>query len=193
MSLSALKFAEDTLSAAPVPPTFASPAELRREGGSGDIGERGRALAERAHGYEGRAETWQRQLDQAEQQLQITLTEEAREWSDKDRDAALASLERLASAVDGHLSLEKTRIAEMERALVARLGGDLELPAEVARFLQEHAERVLQSLRRQHDRAVEFYYFLLALHAEYDRDARGGPTFSDPAELASYMRQQLKV
>jgi len=172
---------------------FGTPADLRGERGSGDVGERGRAVAERAHGYARRAEAWQRQLAQVEQQLQTSLAEETREWSDKDRDAALAFLERLASAVDGHLSLQKTRIADMERALAGRLGGDREAPAEVDRFLQEQAERVLQSLRRQHDRAVEFYYFLLALHAEYDPDARGGRTFSDPAEFASYMRQQLKA
>lgn len=193
MSLSALKFAEDAFSAAPVPPRFASPADLGRERGSGNVGEREGAVASRAHGYESRAEAWRRQLDQAEQQLQTTLAEEARAWSDKDRDAALAFLEGLAWVVDQHLSLQRTRIADMERALTVRLGDDRETPADIARSLQEQAERVLQSLRRQHDRAVEFYYLLLALHAEYDPDARGGPAFSDPAELASYMRQQLKV
>jgi hypothetical protein len=34
-----------------------------------------------------------------------------------------------------------------------------------------------------HNETVEFYYFLLALRAEYDPDARGGPSFDDPKPL----------
>jgi hypothetical protein len=44
-----------------------------------------------------------------------------------------------------------------------------------------------------HNETVEFYYFLLALRAEYDPDARGGPSFDDPKALSDYLREQMKA
>ncbi|MEA2941507.1 MAG: hypothetical protein QOD09_2036 [Bradyrhizobium sp.] len=40
---------------------------------------------------------------------------------------------------------------------------------------------------------VDYYYFLLALRAEHDPDARGGPRFDNPDELAAYLREQLEA
>jgi hypothetical protein len=44
-----------------------------------------------------------------------------------------------------------------------------------------------------HNETVEFYYFLLALRAEYDPDARGGPSFDSPKKLGDYLREQMKA
>jgi hypothetical protein len=44
-----------------------------------------------------------------------------------------------------------------------------------------------------HNETVEFYYFLLALRAEYDPDARGGPSFDDPKALGDYLHEQMKA
>jgi hypothetical protein len=44
-----------------------------------------------------------------------------------------------------------------------------------------------------HNETVEFYYFLLALRAEYDPEARGGPSFDDPKALGDYLREQMKA
>ena len=40
---------------------------------------------------------------------------------------------------------------------------------------------------------VDYYYFLLALRAEHDPDARGGPSFDNPDGLAAYLREQLEA
>jgi hypothetical protein len=40
---------------------------------------------------------------------------------------------------------------------------------------------------------VDYYYFLLALRAEHDPDARDGPSFDNPDELAAYLREQLEA
>jgi hypothetical protein len=37
---------------------------------------------------------------------------------------------------------------------------------------------------------VDYYYFLLALRAEHDPDARGGPSFDNPENLAAYLRER---
>ena len=67
------------------------------------------------------------------------------------------------------------------------------MSTEAGRFLRKQIRQMLDAMLEEHNRSVEHYYFLLALHADYDPEARGGPSFADPAELGAYLRQQLKA
>jgi hypothetical protein len=62
-----------------------------------------------------------------------------------------------------------------------------------ARFLRKLQKRLLKAETNFINTLVDYYYFLLALRAEHDPDARGGPSFDNPEDLAAYLREQLEA
>ena len=60
-------------------------------------------------------------------------------------------------------------------------------------LLRELQTRMLKAETNFINALVEYYYFLLALRAEHDPDARGGPSFDNPDDLAAYLREQLEA
>jgi hypothetical protein len=62
-----------------------------------------------------------------------------------------------------------------------------------ARLARRAVNRFFELGGELHNETVEFYYFLLALRAEYDPDTRGGPSFDDPNKLGDYLREQMKA
>jgi hypothetical protein len=65
--------------------------------------------------------------------------------------------------------------------------------ANAARFLRKLQKRLLKAETNFINALVDYYYFLLALRAEHDPDARGGPSFDNPDDLAAYLREQLEA
>jgi hypothetical protein len=62
-----------------------------------------------------------------------------------------------------------------------------------ARLLRKLQKRLLKAETGFINALVDYYYFLLALRAEHDPDARGGPSFDNPDDLAAYLREQLEA
>jgi hypothetical protein len=58
-------------------------------------------------------------------------------------------------------------------------------------LLRELQTRLLKAEADYINALADTYYFLLALRAEHDPDARGGPIFDNPDDLAAYLREQL--
>ena len=54
---------------------------------------------------------------------------------------------------------------------------------QIARHITRIEKQYLTARDEQYDWAVQFYYALLALRAEFDPEARGGPTFENADDL----------
>jgi hypothetical protein len=62
-----------------------------------------------------------------------------------------------------------------------------------AASLRKLQTRLLKAVTDFINALVDHYYFLLALRAEHDPDAGGGPSFDNPDDLAAYLREQLEA
>jgi hypothetical protein len=89
---------------------------------------------------------------------------------------------------DRKARLEAGRI-ETDRKIAQAASAD----GNAAELLRKLQSRLLQAEADFLNALVNYYYFLLALRAEHDPDARGGPSFDNPDELAAYLREQLEA
>jgi hypothetical protein len=89
---------------------------------------------------------------------------------------------------DQKARLEAGRI-ETDRKIANATSAD----GNAAGLLRELQTRVLKAEADFINALVDTYYFLLALRAEHDPDARGGPSFDNPDDLAAYLREQLQA
>jgi hypothetical protein len=102
--------------------------------------------------------------------------------------------------IDGLVEVVSKIIDDQKAGLEA---GRIETDRKIAKAASadRNAARLLRKLQRRLLRAevnfinalVEYYYFLLALRAEHDPDARGGPSFDNSDDLATYLREQLEA
>jgi hypothetical protein len=102
--------------------------------------------------------------------------------------------------IDGLVEVVGRTIDDQRATLeVGRIETDLKIAkaasadANAARSLRELQKRLLKAGTDFINALVEYYYFLLALRAEHDPDARGGPSFDNPDDLAAYLREQLEA
>ena len=89
---------------------------------------------------------------------------------------------------DQKARLEAGRI-ETDRKIAQAASAD----GNAAGSLRKLQTRLLKAEADFINALVEYYYFLLALRAEHDPDARGGPSFDNPDDLAAYLREQLEA
>ncbi len=89
---------------------------------------------------------------------------------------------------DQKARLEAGRI-ETDRKIAEAASAD----GNAAGSLRKLQTRLLKAEADFINALVEYYYFLLALRAEHDPDARGGPSFDNPDDLAAYLREQLEA
>ena len=89
---------------------------------------------------------------------------------------------------DQKARLEAGRI-ETDRKIAKAASAD----GNAASSLRELQTRLLKAEADFINALVDYYYFLLALRAEHDPDARGGPSFDNPDDLAAYLREQLEA
>jgi hypothetical protein len=105
----------------------------------------------------------------------------------------LLHIDGLVEVVSKLIDDQKTRLE------VGRIETDLKIAtaasadANAARSLRELQTRLLKAEADFINALVDHYYFLLALRAEHDPDARGGPSFGNPDDLAAYLREQLEA
>jgi hypothetical protein len=102
--------------------------------------------------------------------------------------------------IDGLVEVVSEAIGDQEARLeVGRIVTDLKIAKAASADRNEAASlRKLQTrlLKAEADfisALVDTYYFLLALRAEHGPDARGGPSFDNPDDLAAYLREQLEA
>jgi hypothetical protein len=89
---------------------------------------------------------------------------------------------------DQKAKLEAGRI-ETDRKIAMAASAD----GNAAELLRKLQTRLLKAEADFINALVEYYYFLLALRAKDDPDARGGPSFDNPDDLAAYLREQLEA
>jgi hypothetical protein len=102
--------------------------------------------------------------------------------------------------IDGFVEVVSQIIDDQKARLeVGRIETDLKIAkaasadANAARSLRELQKRLSKAGTDFINALVDYYYFLLSLRAEHDPDARGGPSFGDPDDLAAYLREQLEA
>lgn len=102
--------------------------------------------------------------------------------------------------IDGLVEVVRRTIGDQGASLeVGRIETDLKIAkaasadANAAGLLRELQTRLLQAKADFINALVEYYYFLLALRAEHDPDAHGGPSFDNAEDLAAYLREQLEA
>jgi hypothetical protein len=105
----------------------------------------------------------------------------------------LTHIDGLVEVVSKIIDDQKARLEaghiETDRKIAKAASTD----ANTAEFLRELQTRLLKAEASFINALVEYYYFLLALRAEHDPDARGGPSFDNPDDLAAYLREQLEA
>lgn len=74
--------------------------------------------------------------------------------------------------------------------IVSRLDLIAKLSTKAGRFIRKLLRRAEKIRVAQHATCVDMYYGLLAFRSEHEARA-GGETFSDPSELASFLRRQI--
>jgi hypothetical protein len=105
----------------------------------------------------------------------------------------LVHIDGLVEVVSKIIDDQKARLeagrVETDRKIAKAASAD----GNAAGSLRELQTRLLKAEASFIDALVDHYYFLLALRAEHDPDARGGPSFDNPDDLAAYLREQLEA
>jgi hypothetical protein len=109
--------------------------------------------------------------------------------SDRLVEEALRSIGSFIEAVDRDIETERLAIEQSDLRSRQAVADVRKKSSDNAHFAQKMLKRVREAWVAQHNTKVDLYYFLLALRAEYDPDARGGPTFDDPEALGRYLRE----
>jgi hypothetical protein len=102
--------------------------------------------------------------------------------------------------IDGLVEVVSQTIDDQKAGLeVGRIETDLIIAKTASADRNEAASlrklqtRLLKAVTDFINALVDHYYFLLALRAEHDPGARGGPRFDNPDDLAAYLREQLEA
>ena len=102
--------------------------------------------------------------------------------------------------IDGLVHVVSQAIDDQKARLeVGRIETDIKIAkaasaaGNAAALLRALQTRLLKAETEYISALVEHYCFLLALRAEHDPDAHGGPSFDNPDDLAAYLRGQLEA
>jgi hypothetical protein len=105
----------------------------------------------------------------------------------------LLQLGETISRFESIIEQNKTTLALQQAEMDASLARIASVSASTAGLARRSINKLVELGSELHNETVEFYYFLLALRAEYTPDARGGPSFDDPKALGDYLREQMKA
>lgn len=97
----------------------------------------------------------------------------------------IAAVSELTARLRMQLEPDPKRLGQIEFVSAA----SPQLGKLMRNVFRQYQERVAD----QHDFLVELYYQALALRAEHDPDARGGPTFTNAADLGRYLRENVRA
>jgi hypothetical protein len=108
-------------------------------------------------------------------------------------DQALAQLSETIAGFEALIENTKARLVSQQAAADALLAQAASISVANARLARRAVNKFFELGGDLHNETVEFYYFLLALRAEYDPETRGGPSFDNPKALGDYLREQMKA
>src|SRR4029077_3240841 len=172
----AFKQAYDVLNAAPSPPSIgASPSQSFRD-----------SIRQIERGFAHDVATWRVELLKLREAVKksfqglIELSGDVREPLDQLRDLIQFSGEMLDQREALYKKTSEELTAEADRLAAVSLDD--------ARAFRKSLRRYLDLVAEEYDSRASFYRFLKQLHADYDPDARGGPTFSNAEDLIAYLR-----
>ena len=106
---------------------------------------------------------------------------------------AFVQLGETIAAFETLIENSKTTLAGQQAEADALLAQAASISVANARLARRAVDKFFELGGDLHNETVEFYYFLLALRAEHDPDARGGPSFNNPKALGDYLREQMKA
>jgi hypothetical protein len=107
----------------------------------------------------------------------------------EDLSAHRAFLETLIAAVDLKLASERAENAAVDKNWRRIVKGSKARSKAYATRVGGIARRMSEISAKWHNERVNFYYELLALRAEHDPEARGGPAFDKAEDLVAYLHQ----
>ncbi len=99
----------------------------------------------------------------------------------------LAFLDTVIAAVSAKIDAETVGAVSVEKAWRREPGSDGVSGDARESWVAALAERMNGLERAWRDERVRFYYALLALRAEHDPEARGGPSFNTPEDLEAFL------
>ncbi|MHB8270072.1 hypothetical protein [Bradyrhizobium sp.] len=105
----------------------------------------------------------------------------------------LVHIDGLVEVVSRTINDQKARLEAARIETDQKIARAASADRNAARFLRKLQKRLLKAETDFINALVDYYYFLLALRAEHDPDARGGPSFDNPDDLAAYLREQLEA
>jgi hypothetical protein len=106
---------------------------------------------------------------------------------------ALVQLSETIAGFEALIEKSKAALVSQQAEADALLAQAASVSVANARLARRAVNKFFELGGDLHNETVEFYYFLLALRAEYDPDTRGGPSFDNPKTLGDYLREQMKA
>lgn len=106
---------------------------------------------------------------------------------------ALIQLSETIAGFEALIENSKATLVSQQAEADALLAQAASVSVANARLARHAVNKFFELGGDLHNETVEFYYFLLALRAEYDPDTRSGPSFDNPKALSDYLREQLKA
>jgi hypothetical protein len=188
MAVPALKQAMETFAAVPQPPTDFAP---------GGVSQR-QDIVRQTKKFVDDVAQWQAGMIQVQQSL-TKMYRDVAELATKQPEAralldvSVRGIEEFIRVVDESIETERRAIDESElsdRQVVATM---MKKSQDNAHFMRKILKKLRDAGISQHNTRVNFYYFLLALRAEYDPESRGGPKFTDPVALERHLRGERNV
>jgi hypothetical protein len=105
----------------------------------------------------------------------------------------LAHIDRLVEVVSRAIDEQKATVESGRIETDRKIANVAATDRTAASLLRRLQRRLLKAETNFINALIDYYYFLLALRAEHDPDARGGPSFDNAKDLAAYLREQLEA
>lgn len=103
----------------------------------------------------------------------------------------LDAYNRLIAAIDQRNEENARDVARLQKSFRRQRKEANAISPIVAAAIAEIAKRSLQLAEQEIEERLDFALFMRALRAEFDPEARGGPTFDEPGALGRYLRSPL--
>lgn len=137
-----------------------------------------------ADGYQAMADAWIARLQRLQDSLSASAAQDA---AAGDLDALTEAIERTEHFAERRAGWRRSFEKRSRRALKRTFSFDPSLAAVERAFIT----RLLSIDDLIIEAMLEHALFLRAIRAEFDPNARGGPTFSDPQEMQRYVEEAL--
>jgi chromosome segregation ATPase len=139
-------------------------------------------LEQQANIIERDFEAWKAKL--ANRRAELRAIFDLPEVSRKD----LRSMSTLIDVLDNKLSVDRIKVEEFKKEFRAIVRNAHHLSRADEEWAAGLARRVAKVLQNWHNERVRLYYEMIALRAEHDPEARGGPTFDSVDALLEHLK-----